>query len=71
VAAVAAKLLVLVINPAVPANTLAELVAYAKANPGKLSSGGGVSISPHFCWSSSAWRHQHPVRALSWCSAPR
>ncbi len=48
VAAVATDSLVLVINPAVPAKTLAELVAYAKANPGKLSSGGGVGISPHF-----------------------
>ena len=37
-----------VIHPSVPAKTMAELVAYAKANPGKLSSGGGVGISPHF-----------------------
>jgi tripartite-type tricarboxylate transporter receptor subunit TctC len=48
VASIASDSLVFVINPKVPAKTLAELVAYAKANPGKLSMGGGIGISPHF-----------------------
>src|SRR4029450_10887434 len=48
VAAIASDSMVLVVNPHVPAKTLAELVAHAKANPGKLSSGGGVGIAPHF-----------------------
>ena len=48
VAAVASDSLVLVINPNLPIKTLAELVAYAKANPGELTSGGGIGISPHF-----------------------
>ena len=38
---------VLVVNPALPVNSVAELIAYAKSNPGKLnfaSSGNGTSI---------------------------
>ena len=37
----------LVVNPAVPVNTIQELIAYSKANPGKLSSGATLGIGPH------------------------
>jgi tripartite-type tricarboxylate transporter receptor subunit TctC len=48
IALVASSWTVFAINPKVPANTLAELVAYSKANPGKVRYGsGGVGGSLH------------------------
>jgi tripartite-type tricarboxylate transporter receptor subunit TctC len=40
--------LVMEVNPAVPARTVAEFIAYAKANPGRVNMGsGGVGSTPH------------------------
>jgi tripartite-type tricarboxylate transporter receptor subunit TctC len=47
VALVASVPFVLVIAPSVPAKTLAEFIAYAKANPGKLNFGAAIGTPPH------------------------
>jgi tripartite-type tricarboxylate transporter receptor subunit TctC len=39
---------VMEVHPAIPANNIAEFIAYAKANPGKINfASGGVGTSPH------------------------
>jgi tripartite-type tricarboxylate transporter receptor subunit TctC len=39
--------LVLAVNGELPVNTIADLVAYAKANPGKLNFGASIGTPPH------------------------
>ena len=48
VAVIGSSPLVLVVNPSVPATTVAQLVDYAKANPGKLNFvSAGIGTTPH------------------------
>jgi tripartite-type tricarboxylate transporter receptor subunit TctC len=47
VAMVSSAPLVIAINPKIPAKTVKELVAYTKANPGKLNYGAVVGTPPH------------------------
>jgi len=38
----------MVVHPSLPVNSVQELVAYAKANPGKVNfSSGGIGVLPH------------------------
>jgi tripartite-type tricarboxylate transporter receptor subunit TctC len=57
IALVAQSSTILVVHPSVPVKTVQELVAYAKANPGKVNfSSGGIGVLPHLIgeWFKSA-----------------
>ena len=55
--------LVLVANPAFPAHTVADVIAMAKANPGKINFGtGGVGTTPHM--TAELFEHDAGVRMV-------
>lgn len=48
IALIGATSTILVVNPALPVKTVSDLVAYARANPGKVNfSSGGIGVLPH------------------------
>jgi tripartite-type tricarboxylate transporter receptor subunit TctC len=50
IAMVSSGPLLLAVSPSLPARSVQELVAYARANPGKLNYGAGLGTPPHVAW---------------------
>jgi tripartite-type tricarboxylate transporter receptor subunit TctC len=51
VASIARGASVLVVHPSVAAKSAAELIAFAKSNPGKITvASAGIGSTPHMCW---------------------
>ena len=54
----------LVVHPSFPAKTVPELIAYAKANPGKVNYGSaGIGTVSHVCGELFRQRRRHQARA--------
>ena len=68
--------LIIAVHPDLPVKTMAELVAYAKANPGKVSWGSqGFGVAPHlllelFKLEAGSTSCTCPIAALRPCSPP-
>ncbi len=52
---------ILIVNPKVPANNVAELIAYIKANPGKVNSVPPASAAPSTCRRNCSARSPEPT----------
>ena len=62
VATVSVLPMLMVVHPVIPARTVQEFVAYAKANPGKLNYGASLATPPHLL--STLFKHKAGIDAF-------